>query len=90
MGWADSHLHIFSDGIKEYSSKEFEIEYAKDSRTVRLNKILKEENFKINYEYDFGDGWEQYFGDLFSKVKKGHQIGHLKNRKICKFQGIVK
>lgn len=58
MGWADSHLHIFLDGIKEYSSKEFEIEYAKDSRTVRLNKILKEENFKINYEYDFGDGWE--------------------------------
>ena len=58
MGWTNSHLHVFSDGIEEYSPKEFEVEYAKDSRTVRLDKILKEENAKINYEYDFGDGWE--------------------------------
>jgi hypothetical protein len=58
MGWTNSHLHVFSDGIEEYSPKEFEVEYAKDSRTVRLDKILKEENSTINYEYDFGDGWE--------------------------------
>jgi len=58
MGWTNSHLHVFSDGIEEYSPKEFEVEYAKDSRRVRLDKILKEENAKINYEYDFGDGWE--------------------------------
>ena len=57
MGWTNSHLHMFADGIDEYSPKEFEVEYAKDSRTVRLDKILKKENSKIKYEYDFGDGW---------------------------------
>lgn len=58
MGWTNSHLHIFSDGIVEYSPKEFEVENAKDSRIVRLDKILKEEKSKINYVYDFGDNWE--------------------------------
>ena len=45
MGWTNSHLHMFSDGIEEYSPKEFEVEDAKDSRTVRLNKILKSEKY---------------------------------------------
>jgi len=58
MGWTNSHLHIFSDGFEEYSPKEFEVEYAKDSRTIKLDKILKGEKSKIHYEYDFGDGWE--------------------------------
>lgn len=58
MGWTNSHLHLFSDGIFEYSPKEFEVENTKNSRIVRLDKILKEEKSKINYEYDFGDGWE--------------------------------
>ena len=58
MGWTNSHLHMFSDGIEEYSPKEFEVEDAKDSRTARLDKILKGEKSEISYEYDFGDGWE--------------------------------
>ncbi|MGD9994708.1 MAG: plasmid pRiA4b ORF-3 family protein [Salinivirgaceae bacterium] len=58
MGWTNSHLHLFSDGTEEYSPREFEVEYAKDSRTVKLDEILQEENAKVVYEYDFGDGWE--------------------------------
>lgn len=58
MGWKNSHLHVFSDGIQEYAPKEFEIEYTIDSRTISLDKILKAEKSKIKYEYDFGDSWE--------------------------------
>jgi len=58
MGWSNSHLHLFSDGFEEYSPKEFEVEDTKDSRKVRLDKILKAEKTWITYEYDFGDGWE--------------------------------
>lgn len=58
MGWTNSHLHLFFDGLNEYAPMEFEIEGAIDSRKVKLNKILKEEKAKILYEYDFGDGWE--------------------------------
>ena len=58
MGWANSHLHMFSDGINEYSPAEFEVEFAKNSRTVKLDKLINKEKSKILYEYDFGDGWE--------------------------------
>jgi len=58
MGWTNSHLHLFSDNRNEYSPIEFEVEGAIDSRITKLSKILKKENEKILYEYDFGDGWE--------------------------------
>lgn len=58
MGWTNSHLHLFNDGIYEYAPKEFEVEDTKNSRTIKLNKILKKEKQCILYEYDFGDGWE--------------------------------
>jgi len=58
MGWTNSHLHLFSDGIEEYSPKEFEVEDSIDSRVVRLNEILTDVESKLDYEYDFGDSWE--------------------------------
>lgn len=58
MGWSNAHLHSFSDGKVDYAPKEMELDYAIDSRKVRLDKILKSEKAKINYSYDFGDGWE--------------------------------
>jgi hypothetical protein len=58
MGWTNSHLHLFSDNKNVYSPIEFEVEGAKNSRLIRLSRILKKENEKILYEYDFGDGWE--------------------------------
>lgn len=57
MGWTNSHLHLFNDGMTDYSPVEFEVEDSKDSRTVKLKTILKKEKSKILYEYDFGDGW---------------------------------
>lgn len=57
MGWTNSHLHRFYDGKTDYAPKEFEIEDCKNSRTIKLNTILKKEKSKILYEYDFGDGW---------------------------------
>lgn len=58
MGWTNSHLHQFSAGPQEYAPEEFEIDGAKDSRKVKLEKILNEKQPNILYEYDFGDGWE--------------------------------
>ena len=58
MGWTNSHLHRFNDGVMDYSPKEFEVEDSIDSRKVKLKKILKKEGSKILYEYDFGDSWD--------------------------------
>ena len=57
MGWTNSHLHLFNDGINQYAPKEFLVDGCKNSRTVKLSTILKKEKSKILYEYDFGDGW---------------------------------
>lgn len=57
MGWTNSHLHLFNDGITDYSPKEFEVEDSRNSRTIKLKTLLKKEKSKILYEYDFGDGW---------------------------------
>jgi hypothetical protein len=58
MGWTNSHLHVFKDGLYEYAPKEFEVEGTKNSSTIKLNKILKNEKQIILYKYDFGDGWK--------------------------------
>ena len=58
MGWTNSHLHLFADNNNTYSPREFEVEGAKNSRVVKLSKLLIKEGDKILYEYDFGDGWE--------------------------------
>lgn len=58
MGWTNSHLHLFDNGIEEYSPAEFEVEYAEDSGRVPLKKLLNKKNPKILYLYDFGDYWE--------------------------------
>jgi hypothetical protein len=58
MGWTNSHLHQFFNGEMYYALQEFEIEECENSRDIKLNKILFEEGMHIEYEYDFGDGWQ--------------------------------
>jgi len=58
MGWTNSHLHLFNDGIDHYSPIEFEVEETKDSRTVKLSEIFNLEKQCLQYQYDFGDFWE--------------------------------
>ena len=57
FGWTNSHLHLFDNGLSTYSPMEFEVEETENSRIVKLSTILKRENFKVIYEYDFGDSW---------------------------------
>jgi len=58
MGWTNSHLHQFSHDNIDYAPEEFELEGSQDSRTTKLNTILKKEKDSILYKYDFGDAWE--------------------------------
>ena len=60
MGWTNSHLHQFEKGRTIYAPKEFVLEETNDSMKVSLNTLLKKENEKIKYEYDFGDSWSHY------------------------------
>ncbi len=57
MGWTNSHLHEFKVKNSSYAPIEFEVENSKNSRTVKLSRVLKEEYGQILYNYDFGDFW---------------------------------
>lgn len=62
MGWQDSHLHLFNIHNERYSipyDEDHLLELdARDSRRVKLSKLITAEGEKVTYQYDFGDGWE--------------------------------
>ena len=59
MGWTNTHLHEFAKGRDRYSvPDEDSPEDIKDADEFRLDKVLKKEQEKLHYMYDFGDGWE--------------------------------
>lgn len=59
MGWTNSHLHEFAKGRDRYGipDEEFSSD-VRDETDCRLDQIFKKEKDKLNYVYDFGDGWE--------------------------------
>jgi len=65
MGWTNSHLHCFKIGDKRYADPQFmdpafddlgETSYA----GVRVSDLVSQygSKMKLNYEYDYGDGWQ--------------------------------
>lgn len=62
MGWWNSHLHQYIKDRKYYLEKtegdDFWDEMVHvDYSELKVSDLLKKENDKIGYEYDFGDGW---------------------------------
>lgn len=88
MGWTESHLYQFVVKNKKYS--EF-IEYLEDfddvsdSRIIRLNQLMKRKNQKINYEYDFGDGWDHEITLLNSNYdsRNPYELECLDGKRCC-------
>jgi hypothetical protein len=64
MGWLNYHLHEFRKDGKAYSPKtdddigHWDDSFMFDYKNMKISDILMQENEKIEYEYDFGDGWE--------------------------------
>jgi hypothetical protein len=61
MGWTNSHLHMFNKGKVFFEpplDDDFLDSTGVDYTGYTIGKLLEEENDKISYEYDFGDGWE--------------------------------
>ena len=57
MGWTDTHLHVFSTTAGEYGVPDPELGF-RNERNARIGQFLKEQGDRIQYTYDFGDGWE--------------------------------
>lgn len=56
MGWHDCHMHMFSDGWRDYGHPDRELGH-QDERKARLSQLLTKVGDKIGYTYDFGDDW---------------------------------
>ena len=60
MGWTNSHLHEFECDGERYSipmDDDFDFD-SEDETGVPLQQLICKEGDKLNYTYDFGDGWE--------------------------------
>jgi len=87
MGWTNSHLHHFKKGNNYFVPKDdegFGLDYTK----ITISDLLREENDRIKYEYDFGDGWKHTI-----KLEKILQAEHneiypicLKGKNACPFE----
>ncbi len=56
MGWENSHLHVFEHQQGRYGHPDPELEI-EDDRTKTLGQLLITVGDRLDYEYDFGDGW---------------------------------
>ncbi len=78
MGWTDSHLHAFH--LDDYDIGEPDEDFPMEddetikSNTVKLSDVISEKGDTIEYEYDFGDGWEHDV--LIEKVLKKESNMH--------------
>ena len=58
MGWQESHLHVFRIAGRDYGIADPDGELGHlDERKFRLGDLVQPADV-IEYEYDFGDGWE--------------------------------
>jgi len=62
MGWDNEHLHHFKIGDVFYEDNPgqdtfFNSRESHNEEAYRLEKIIKKEKFRFEYEYDFGDSW---------------------------------
>jgi hypothetical protein len=60
FGWENYHLHAFESGSARFGPRDPELQDIgmEDERRVRLDQLMDEARREMNYEYDFGDGWE--------------------------------
>jgi tetratricopeptide (TPR) repeat protein len=60
MGWTDSHLHLFIAGGEHYSDPSYDDlgMPMRSERGTKLGTLLRRRGDRIDYEYDFGDSWE--------------------------------
>jgi len=59
MGWEDAHLHEFEISGRRYGEPDPDEPDAnlEPERKVTLNKVAPEAGGRLEYLYDFGDGW---------------------------------
>jgi Plasmid pRiA4b ORF-3-like protein len=61
MGWTDSHLHLFQAGTVRWSDRSSDLGPAvRDERKSTLAQVLRHPGASLDYEYDFGDGWQHH------------------------------
>ena len=60
FGWYNAHLHGFSQGYTYFGIPNDELDFHKtiDERKTLIKDVLVAIGDTLNYEYDFGDGWE--------------------------------
>ena len=90
MGWQGGHLHMFVTALDNYGPTDhFDDGLYEPYEGLPLNILMQQVGHKINYDYDFGDGWEHEI--LLEKVLPeaqdnkgaGTQVQCLAGKRAC-------
>ena len=58
MGWWTSHLYQFTAGSRSIANPALvDFGEVEDAKELKLSQVFAQKGDKIDYEYDFGDGW---------------------------------
>lgn len=74
MGWHNGHLHCFTIDREQYGPLNEDMSYDawQDEESLSLGELVKMDQRKFTYEYDFGDSWEH---DILISKPKPPQAG---------------
>jgi hypothetical protein len=72
MGWEDSHLHVFERGPARYGFPDLDLDI-NDDREMTLGGLVAHPGDRLDYEYDFGDGWQHDI--LLEAIEDGDDRG---------------
>ena len=94
MGWQSSHLYGFNKGfninigIPVSDGSFFSDDEMLDVATQKIADFLSEPKNSINYEYDFGDGWEHsvVVEKVFAEILLPHLPYCLRGKNACPFE----
>ena len=61
FGWQDYHIHEFEVGGRRYGIPDPDLDFdpeVRSDRNVKLEALIARGRTRLDYTYDFGDGWE--------------------------------
>lgn len=58
MGWEGYHLRSFNVAGLQFGARDEDADYVIDERHVTVKQILPRVGSAVQWDYDFGDGWE--------------------------------
>lgn len=87
LGWTNSHLHMFRFGDERvgtpYELGDLDETYTRSGRIVHVGDLVARGHRRVEYEYDFGDGWTHTIEIDDVRDEEGLSLACLDGARAC-------